>query len=263
MLSKLLKYDLKSIFKVLIIFYSIGIFFGLLTRIFFSFDNSVIMDVIAKVCSGVTISMIFNILINNLLGAWGRFRRNLYGDESYLTHTLPIDKKTIYLSKILTAVITLFSSIVVIGVMLFVAYYSKENLELIKSILLPVADVYGSTIVMLLLAFLFIFFIEFACLLQSGFTGIILGHRKNNAKIGYSILFAIITYIVTQVFCIAVVFLVALFNKDLMNLFYTTELVNVDIIRFVIYLATITYFIIFIIEYFINVKIFNKGVNVD
>ena len=66
MLSKLLKYDLINIFKVLVIFYSIGIFFGLLTRLFFMVDNSLVMDIIAKICSGVTISMIFNILITNI-----------------------------------------------------------------------------------------------------------------------------------------------------------------------------------------------------
>ena len=263
MLGKLLKYDLKSIFKVLVIFYSIGMFFGLLTRLFFSIDNSLIMEVIAKICSGVTISMIFNILINNVMGLWGRFRRNLYGDESYLTHTLPVEKKTLYLAKVLTAVITLFTSIVVIGLMTFIAYYSKENLELVKNLLLPVAHAYGSTIIKILLAFLFIFFLEFACVLQSGFTGLILGHRMNNAKIGYSVLFGFATYIATQVFTLIILFLVSLFNKDLMNLFYTTEMINVDVIKFVIYLAIGIYSLIFIIEYFVNSRLFNKGVNVD
>ena len=263
MLGKLSKYDLKSIFKVLVIFYSIGMFFGLLTRLFFSIDNSLIMEVIAKICSGVTISMIFNILINNVMGLWGRFRRNLYGDESYLTHTLPVEKKTLYLAKVLTAVITLFTSIVVIGLMTFIAYYSKENLELVKNLLLPVAHAYGSTIIKILLAFLFIFFLEFACVLQSGFTGLILGHRMNNAKIGYSVLFGFATYIATQVFTLIILFLVSLFNKDLMNLFYTTEMINVDVIKFVIYLAIGIYSLIFIIEYFVNSRLFNKGVNVD
>ena len=39
------------------------------------------------------------------------------------------------------------------------------------------------------LALLFIFFIEFACGLQSGYSGIILGHKMNSAKIGFSVLF--------------------------------------------------------------------------
>ena len=125
MLKKLLKYDLKYIFKVLIVFYGIGIFFAVLTRIFLNIENSFIMDIIGKVCSGVTISMIFNILINNIMRLWVRFKNNFYKDESYLTHTLPVDKSTLYLSKILTSIITLFVSVFVSGILLFIAYYSK------------------------------------------------------------------------------------------------------------------------------------------
>ena len=32
---------------------------------------------------------------------WVRFRSNFYGDESYLTHTLPIKREVLYTSKIL------------------------------------------------------------------------------------------------------------------------------------------------------------------
>ena len=67
MLKKLLRYDLKSIFKLLIIFYSLALFFALLTRIFFSIENSIIMNIIGKICSGTAISMMFSILINNLM----------------------------------------------------------------------------------------------------------------------------------------------------------------------------------------------------
>ena len=64
MLNKLLKYDLQYNFKVVSVFYILSIFFALLTRIFLSIENSFIMDIIGKICSGTTIAMIFNILIN-------------------------------------------------------------------------------------------------------------------------------------------------------------------------------------------------------
>ena len=97
MLKKLLKYDLQNIFKFLIIFYGLALFFGILTRIFLSIDNSFIMNLIGQICSGACISMMFSILINNLMRLWVRFKQNLYGDESYLIHTLPVDKKVLYL----------------------------------------------------------------------------------------------------------------------------------------------------------------------
>ena len=160
MLKKLLKYDIQNVNKILIIFYCLSLFFAILTRIFLSIDNSFIMDIIGKVCSGVTISMIFNILVNNIIRLWVRFKSNFYSDEAYLTHTLPVSKKELYLSKILTSVITLFSSMIVICFSLFIAYYSKENIEFIKNLLLPLATVYDSTVITIILLFVFVCFLE-------------------------------------------------------------------------------------------------------
>ncbi|MBQ8219173.1 MAG: hypothetical protein IJZ79_05410 [Bacilli bacterium] len=263
MLKKLLKYDLQNIYKVLSIFYMLAIFFSTLTRIFLNFENSYILNIIGKVCSGITISMIANILINNLMGVWVRLKHNFYGDESYLTHTLPISKKTLYLSKFLSSIITLFISVLVITITLFIAYYSKDLIQSIKNILLPIATAYDSTIIKIILAFIFIVFLEIANGMHAGYTGIILGHNMNNNKVGYSVLYGLITYILTQIFIILIVFINGLFNSDIMNLFYTTDMITVGIIKYLITLAIIVYLTTIIIIYFINIRIFNKGVNID
>ena len=263
MLTKLLKYELKSIFKFLIIFYSIAILFATLTRLFFMIDNSVIMNIIAQICNGVTISMIFNILINNIMRLWVRFKNNFYGDEAYLTHTLPVKKNCLYQAKFLTAFITMFVSILVIGVTLFIAYYSKENIKILMDFLLPVAELYNSSVVGIIIAFLFIVFLELANTVQIGFTGIVLGHRMQNMKLGASVLFGFISYIVMQVVVLILMFIVALFIPDLMNLFYTTEMINLEMIKLIIYLAIGIYSMTLVIGYIVNIKLFNKGVNVE
>ena len=263
MLKKLMKYDLETIYKGVIVFYILSIFFAILTRIFFGIENSFIMNIIAKVCSGVTIAMIFNILINNMMRLWGRFRQNLYGDESYLTHTLPIKKRTIYLSKFLTTLVSLFTSVLIIVLSLFIAYYSKENIELLKNILLPLAKIYNSTAITIILSFIFVIFLEIMNMQQSGFLGIVLGHRKNNNKIVYSIVFGFLAYLATQVFIIIVLFITGFFNKDIMNLFYTVDALNIDTIKLCIYLAIMVYTLNIIILYFITSKVFKKGVNID
>lgn len=263
MLKKVLKYDLKSMFKFLIKFYSLSIFFAILTRIFLNIENSFLMNIIGQICTGATIAMVFNILINNIIRFWVKFKQVLYGDESYLTHTLPIKKKTIYLSKIITAIITLFTSIIVIALTLFIAYYSKETIEIIKNFLLPFADIYGSDIIPILLVLFFILFLEFANILQIGFSGIILGHKMNNSKTGYSILFGFIVYMISQTIMLLMLFIMALFNSDIMNLFITNEMINMDSIKTVIYASSIIYSIILTVSYIVNVKLFNQGVNVD
>ena len=159
MLKKLLKYDIENIFKVLIIFYSLALFFAVLTRLFLNIENSFILNIIGKICSGVLISMIFNIIINNLMRVWIRFKNNFFGDESYLTHTLPVEKKTLYLSKILTAIITLFVSVLVSSLSLFIAYYSKDFMLMLKESLGMVASIYNSSIIQIILMLLFVLFL--------------------------------------------------------------------------------------------------------
>ena len=127
MLGKLLKYDSKDIYKFLSIFYSLSIFFAVLTRIFMSIENSFICYIIGRICLGTTIAMIVNIIINNVIRLWVRFKGSLYGDESYLTHTLPVSKKTIYLSKTILSIITILVSCLVVILSLFISLYSKEN----------------------------------------------------------------------------------------------------------------------------------------
>ena len=263
MLKKLLKYDSQNIYKVLIVFYILSLFFAVLTRIFLCIDNSFIVSIIGKICSGTTIAMIFNIIINNLMRLWVRFKSNFYGDESYLTHTLPVSKKTLYLSKSLTSVITLFSSFLIIVLSLFIAYYSKENIMFIKNLLLPIATIYESKVIIIILAFIFICFLEIMNMLESGYVGIVLGHRKNNNKIILSMVFGFVAYIITQIFTVLIVFLVALFNQDLMNLFYTVDTLNIDTIKLCIYLAIFIYTLNIFILYFVNLKLFSRGVNID
>lgn len=263
MLKKLLKYDLKYVYKLLFVFYALSLSFAVLTRVFLNINDSFIMNIIGNICSSITIAMIFNILINNIIKLWVRFSRNFYGDESYLTHTLPVEKKTLYLSKTLASIITLLSSVSVIGISLFIAYYSKENIEFVKGLLLPLADVYDSTILSILISFLLIFFLEWMNLLQAGYSGIILGYRRNNSKMGYSVLYGYGIYMLTQIFVLLVIFICALFNVDLMNLFRTESALNIDVIKFCIYLSSGVYLLNIIVLYFVNSKLFNKGVNVD
>ena len=263
MIGNLLKYDIKWRNKVLNVFYIITIVFAILTRIFFSIENSFIFDIIAKICSGTTISLMINILINNILRSWARFVKNIYGDESYLTHTLPVDRKTVYTSSFLASLITMFTSICVIVLSMFIAYYSKENMQIFKSILEPIVQLYDTSILSFVLVVIFVLFLEIFVMLQIGYSGIIVGHKKNNAKMGFSILYGFIFYGLTQMGILAVLFVIGLFNKDVMNMFFTNEVVSIDLIKNIMYLAIGLYSACTIIWYFINRKMFSKGINVD
>ena len=262
MLTKLLKYDLKSIFKLLVIFYTLAMFFGILTRVLHS-ENSLLLEILGEICQGAAISMMCSAVINNLMRMWVLFKIRFYGDESYLTHTLPVEKRTHYLSKILTAIITLLVSFALIFLVLFTAYYSKENLIFIKNILFPVAEAYDSTILGIITLLVFVLFLEFLNILQCGFTGIILGHRRNAAKTGFSVLFGFLTFMVSQTIVIAILFIIALFNNNFMNLFITNSLPDIQTVKSMIFISVFSYSFVSALICFVNIRLFKKGVNVD
>lgn len=263
MLKKLLKYDLKDVYKLLVVFYVIAILCAILTRLFFSIDNSAIFNILGYIASGTLISMFFNILINSLMRVWVRFKKNLYGDESYLTHTLPVSKKNIYLSKFLTSIITMFSSVLVMVLCAFIAYYSKENMVMVRDFLQIMASIYDSTMIRIILVIFFVFFLEMVFALQCGYTGIILGYRSNNGKMAKSVLYGFGSYVGFQVFTLLLLFVVSLFNSDVKNLFMTNEVVNMGVIKNIMFGAIIIYCIYIFICYIINMKLFEKGVNVE
>ena len=100
MLGKLLKYDLKWVYKVVSVFYILSLFFSVTGRLLNNIENSVVFSAITQFTFGFSIAMMASSLINCLMRLWARFVRNLYKDESYLTHTIPVEKKTIFLSKV-------------------------------------------------------------------------------------------------------------------------------------------------------------------
>ena len=158
MLGKLLKYDLKDLLKSISVFYILSFIGAVLTRIFCSLTNTIIIEIIKQVCMGFMFSMLASSLINTLMRNWVRFKQTLYGDESYLTHTLPVKKSTLYLSKVLCGIITMLTSTLVIAASLLICYYSKENIELLKNSLNLVASLYESSITSLLLQIFTLFY---------------------------------------------------------------------------------------------------------
>jgi len=263
MLGNLLKYEYKKIYKVLVVFYILSLFFAILTRLFFTIDNSYMMNIIGRICSGITISMIVNIIINNIMRLWGCFKLSFYSDEAYLTHTLPVSKNVLYNSKVISSIFTFFTSMLVIVITLFIAYYSKENMLVLKELLFPIANLYESSILGLILAVIFILFLELLNIIFTGFTGLIIGHKFNHHKAAYSILFGFLIYMASQVIVLTMLFIAGIFNENIMNLFVTTNPVSIDTIKLIFSFSLVVYIIILIVNHFINKKLFKDGVNLD
>ena len=263
MLTKLLKYDLKYMIRNMAIFYILSIFFAITTRILFNIEQSVIINIIGQISVGCMFSMIASTLINTIMRSWIRFRDSLYKDESYLTHTLPVTKNELYNSKFIQTLIFFFISFLVIIISLFIAYYSKENWLAITNYIKTITTGLNMSTLFFITMTIIIIFLEVFNAIQCGFLGIILGNKMNNRKIGYSVLFGFITYLVAQSLILGSIFVYGLFDSSIMELFKTAT-INIDVEAFKVLaiLSSLLYIMIIFIMSILCKKELNKGVNV-
>ena len=262
MLKKLLKYDLKLRFKPLVVFYILAIFFAIITRCVESMEQSLVVVIIDKICSGTLIAMLINIVINCFIINWVRFITNIYKDESYLTHTLPVSKSNLYLSKVLTGIITVFMSAIVIIASIVIATFQEGTLSYLKNVLEESATFFNTSELCIVIVLVTTVFLEVMCMLMSGILGIIIGHKSNYFKVLKSIIIGFAIYMLMSVTALGIVYFSGLFNSDIMALFEsttpsTTGMTNAMIIVMAFYM------IYLVVSYIIGNKLLNKGVNVD
>lgn len=263
MLKKLLKYDLKWSYKELIIFYALALIFSVIGRSLSYIQNSVIFSIITGIIYGITIGMLIGCFINCILRIWSRFIKNLYQDESYLTHTLPVASKTVYTSKVLAAIITIFTTVVVCLVCLLICYYSEENMQALKSMLEIVASTYNTTMLNIVFLIAGTFLVEAVFIVLIGYIGIIIGHRANKNKIVNSVIIGFAFYMITRIITLILVSIFGLLNPDIMNLINTTENIDVNIIKYLLGTAIALYVVYNIFYYWLGKKQLAKGVNID
>lgn len=262
MLKKLLKYDLKWSYKPLIVFYILAIFFSIITRIVESFEKTLIVLVIDKICSSIVIAMIISIVINCLMRNWARFIKNIYKDESYLTHTLPVSKNTIFLSKVLCGIITLLTSFIVIIICISIVCLNDNSWMELKNFLEQSAIALDSSVFGLIMVFVATVFFEFLFLLMSGILGITIGYRSNNLKIVISIISGYGIYMILSASSLLILYIAGLLNPDIMTIFNNVE-ISSSAMKSLMMIGTFLYVIYTILTYFISNKLLNKGVNVD
>ena len=263
MLNKLLKYDLKYMIKNMSVFYILAIFFAITTRILFALNETVIVKIISQISVGCLFAMVANILINTMMRSWVRFRTAIYKDEAYLTHTLPVTKNEIYDSKLLQTLIFFIIGFSIIVLSLLITYYTKDRWDVIKNLIGTITTGLNFKPSTFIISMIVIIFLEVFNAIQCGFLGIILGHKKSNNKITYSVLFGFIAYLLSQSLVLLLTFVVGLFNPAIMYLFKSNIMLDANSFKLLTILAIILYLIIIFLMRIICKKEFNKGVNIE
>lgn len=127
MFGKLIKWELKSqkqFLGVCIIIVIVGIVSSVMDTIFNYIGDDTTASLATTLCRVTVVCSAFALLIVWLLMTCTRFRNNLFKDEGYLMHTLPVSAEQLILSKILSPLICLFAALA--AIYLEVSFYMKD-----------------------------------------------------------------------------------------------------------------------------------------
>ena len=265
MMNKILKYDLKAMYKILIPDYVVIILLAVLTRIFCAIKD-------ATNIFSIPYSMILVLFIISLIVVFFHtfflsiivFYKNMLGDESYLTHTLPVEKRSLVFSKLISSFITMISSIIALIISVLIAFYTKGMIENITTTLNDIAtssgvDNIGIFYLYLSLA-LIVGYITYITLFYLSLT---IGHTKNVNKIKNSFIAGIIIYIITQIIASIFIFITYLLSSEFRNVFTgNAETAFSAIIPF-LFSYMIVQITLIIIGNYITINKLNTNLNIE
>lgn len=261
MLGKLFKYDFKWINKIMYVYYIILVMISITIKIIESMNQSLILAIVDKILLAIFIGCAISTLITCVMRTWHRIINNIYKDESYLTHTLPVTKNQIFNSKILAGIASLLISTLVITICVAFVFINKNNIDSIKNMYQSLVDAYNGLFALgaiiglvLLIAFEIIFF------MMAGVFGIVVGHSFNNTKLLKSIIFGIVSYFLLSNISLVIVIIVSKFtNYDIAG----SSLPPMNYIGIMGITSLIIYLVYNTLYYLISKKILNKGVNIE
>lgn len=264
MLGKLMKYDLKWIYKAVVVFYCLAFIFSAIAFALGRIENSTLFSILSAVSNGFAFGMAISALINCIMRSWARFVHNIYKDEAYLTHTLPVSKGTIYLSKILSSIICTFTTTAVSTLcIIFYFYNNKAVSDQFKETLKTTAASVNSSVFSIMLIIFAVFALETIFILFTGYAGIIIGHKSNKGKMIKSIISGFGVYMAANVLSVGIIYISGLFDNNISYIITANEIINPETLKITMLIFIAVYFIYNIVLYLTGKQLLNKGVNID
>ncbi len=261
MLRKLLKYDLRIMYKYLFVFYLIILGCAIISRILSELNTNIFfIKFIYEFFKGAMGGFIIGAVINNGMHTWEYLRQDFYGDRSYLMHTLPLSPATLFLSKFLCVLITIFTTATVSLLGVLITYGTPETFNALGA----VADQIGGTgtLVRFIILFVILVYLEFVFITLCGVTGSIIGHRFNSHKIVFSVIAGFIIFAIFNILVIDSAYIWGQFDPEIGRIF-TGNTISLHALNSIFIGGIILYLLTISALYLTNVKLLKREVNVD
>ena len=262
MFAKLLKYDFKRNLGFFLILYALIIGFAIAGRICAETASTTFVSILGEICSGAIWAVMANLLINNVLRLWADFRRSLYGDESYLSHTLPVKTSLLFWSKFTVAATILVLNILITILALLIDRGGTDIAETLHNFLPEISAMLGFSGNGLVWAFLGVIFIEMLTIIATGFLAYILGFRKNSNKLSWSALYIFLIYIAVQIFIVLAILFVGIFNNNLLKIFTEND-AALTLVAPAVAICIAGYFIATPILALLSARALDRGVDIE
>lgn len=265
MLTKLLKYDLKNLFKKLLPIYLVSLAICAVTDIMLIITDKVpALNFISAIMLFLSILLIILTPIAAFVDSIIDFNNKLVKDEGYLIHTLPVKKSSIVLSKLITSFIIFVSSIIssiISLIALTISHYDYYGtvLNQIGNIINSVINSMGLLFVILIITSMIIGYI---LILINIFASISLGQIHNGNKTLFAIIYFIVTYYIMQIISSLFILVPTFLNKDLWAEIQM-DTPPVDTLNLFLGLSIVLNIAFIIIFYIITTKVLDKKLNLE
>lgn len=217
MLLKLMKYDLKWMFKVVGIYYILAAVLALASWRF-SYITSPVGLFCQTFCGGAAISLAIAAMINVIIRFWVRQIQVMYKDQSHLVQTLPVSTWKIYLSLVVSALVLLSASVLVILLCMFFVY-GAPNLSYLMDRLNLYSQIVHMPLPALILGYLLALLLQMLCVCLAGSTGIILGYHRDSGRLTWSFVYGFGIYLAGTIINAGLIYVFTLIRPEYQIIF--------------------------------------------
>lgn len=260
-MTKLMKYDIKKMMRILVYIYAISLGLAIITRLINLGNNIQAIAIIGHVFGSLTYAAVVSVIVNTFVHILRVFIVGFYRDESYLTHTLPVKKEKLLLSKYLSSLLVIICSVVVSALSLFIVLYSESLFNFIKQSLEIMVSGFNMSVGGFLALIVFILFSQICAMTSMAFAAIVKANTYNNKRIMKGLVWFAIYYFGSTICTLLTAVIVFATSGNLKELI-ASQMSNSSFM-IILVLGLVLYFIYAIIFYLLANKMFKKGVNVD
>ncbi|OUN20125.1 hypothetical protein [Pseudoflavonifractor sp. An85] len=189
MLTKLLKYDFKSMFKLFLPLWGVLLVVSAINRLFFGspMDTDHVVGLVNSLMVLLYVLLIVAVMVVTTVIIIVRFYQGLLKDEGYLMFTIPVHPWQLITSKLLSAlVISLLSSVVAVVSVIIIASFDGMWEVLGQAMDLAVREVPNFIPMVILLVISF--FVGLICSISQVYASMALGHLAGSHRVGFSVL---------------------------------------------------------------------------